>query len=95
MVVLEGQTVTPLFLEGTCHPNKSAIQFYVPSDVASDDAFPFFPRDEYRGMTVDGTDAVILWPKGEQPVFPLAIDDCPDELVPWPLEESRPAPNSD
>lgn len=78
-----------LFLEGTCHPNKSALQFYVSSDVATDRAFPFVPRDEYRGMTVPGTDAVLLWPKGDSPTFPVEVEECPAELVPWPLAETE------
>ena len=79
-----------LFLEGTCHPNKLALQFYVSSDVATSNEFPFTGGDEYRGMTVPGTDAVLVWPKGQSPSFPLAVEDCPDELVPWPLDELRP-----
>lgn len=85
-----------LFLEGTCHPNKTALQFYVSSDDATDRAFPFGPRDKYRGMTIQGTDAVLLWPKGDSPEFPVEVDDYPDELVPWPLDDTQSAaPRSD
>lgn len=83
-----------LFLEGTCHPNKSALQFYVASAIATDDDFPFGPRSSYRGMTVPGTDALLLWPEDSAPTFPVTVDDCPDELVPWPLEENRPTNNT-
>ena len=81
-----------VFVEGTVHPNKTALQFYVPSDTATERAFPFARGDEYRGMTIQGTEAVILWPKGLSPEFPVEIEDCPDELVPWPLDESQPSP---
>lgn len=80
----------PTFIEGRCHPNKSALQFYVPSEVATDSQFAFEPRDEYRGMTIPGTEAVILWPKDRMPSFPVEVDDCPDELVPWPIAENSP-----
>lgn len=80
-----------LFLEGTCHPNKSALQFYVSATTATESSFPFDAEDTYRGMTVPGTDAVILWPKEHVPEFPVEVDDCPDELVPWPVEENQPS----
>ncbi|WP_247005040.1 hypothetical protein [Halosolutus gelatinilyticus] len=80
-------TPPPLFLTGKCHPNKSAMQLYVAADVVESSDFPLEPEDDYRGMTVPGTDAVLLWPKGCSPEFPLEVDDYSDELVPWPLKD--------
>jgi hypothetical protein len=84
-----------LFLDGTVHPNKTALQFYVSADVATEPAFPFGPRDEYRGMTVPGTDALLVWPTDDPPSFPLTIEECPRELVPWPLDDQHAAPSTD
>lgn len=78
-----------VYVEGTVHPNKTALQFYVPSEAASESAFPFAHGDDYRAMTVPGTDALLVWPTGQSPTFPLTVEDCPDEQVPWPLDTER------
>lgn len=74
-------------VEGTIHPNKSALQFYVPSDVVTDRSFPFDDSDDYRGVTIPGTEAVVLWPRGRPPALPLELDALDGDRVPWPVDE--------
>lgn len=80
--------MTIVFVEGRCHPNKTALQLYVPKDAATESEFPFGPEDAYRGMTVPGTSAVLVWPRGEHPAFPVEVE-YPAEQVPWPLADAR------